>query len=138
MKTPSPISSSGPISKPILPKAWATTVVLSTTVFFASLLYTNESMANDFPLHEKLEKCEAAFKQAQSGKLSQEEAWIARREHQKLAREILADLNKENAKIKTISNEDILNNLRVMGRLLEMLSTDHPTLKDEWGYPLIR
>lgn len=113
-------------------------LVLATAVFFTGILFADDSLANDFSLHDKLEKCEAAFDKMQSGKLSQEEAWIARREHKKLAREILASLNKRNTEIKTISNEEILNNLRVMGRLLEMISTDHPTMTDEWGYPLIR
>lgn len=107
--------------------------VLSAVVFFAS-----SSIAVGFPMEKKLERCEAAFEQAQSGKLTQEEAYIARREHKKLARELLDDLNKQNAKLTTISNEEILNNLKVMGRLLEMLATDHPTMQDEWGYPLVR
>ncbi len=128
------ISSSGPL----LSKQWLSVFVLSTAVFFTGLFYVNSSHANDFPMHDKLEQCEAAFDQAQSGKLTQEEAWIARREHKKLAKEILISLNKRNAEIKTISNEEILNNLKVMGRLLEMLSTDHPVMNDEWGYPLIR
>ncbi len=112
--------------------------VLTTAVFVTGLFFADNSYANDFPLHEKLENCEAAFDKMQSGKLTQEEAWIARREHKKLAREILTSLNKSNAELKTISNEEILNNLKVMGRLLEMISTDHPTMTDEWGYPLIR
>jgi hypothetical protein len=112
--------------------------VLATAVFFTGLFFAGDSFANDFPLHDKLEKCEAAFDKMQSGKLTQEEAWIARREHKKLAREILASLNKRNASLTTISNEEVLNNLKVMGRLLEMISTDHPTMTDEWGYPLIR
>jgi hypothetical protein len=112
---------------------WLAVVVLSAAVFF-----TGSSFASGFPMEKKLEQCEAAFEQAQSGKLSQKEAWVKRREHKKLAREILDDLNKRNAEITTISNEEILNNLRVMGRLLEMLATDHPTMSDEWGYPLIR
>jgi len=112
--------------------------VLATAVFFTGLFFADDSFANDFPLHDKLEKCEAAFDKMQSGKLTQEEAWIARREHKKLAREILASLNKRNAELTTISNEEVLNNLKVMGRLLEMISSDHPTMTDEWGYPLIR
>jgi len=108
-------------------------LVLSTAVFF-----TGSSFAAGFPMEKKLQQCEMAFEQAQSGKLSQAEAWKARREHKKLAQEILAGLNKRNAEITTISNEEILNNLRVMGRLLEMLAADHPAMQDEWGYPLIR
>lgn len=107
-------------------------LVLSTAVFF-----TGNSFAGSPAIEKKLELCEVAFEQAQSGKLSQKEAWIAKREHKKLAGEILASLNKQNAKATTISNEEILSNLRVMGRLLEMLSTEHPAMTDEWGYPLI-
>ena len=108
-------------------------LVLSTAVFF-----TGSSFAAGFPMEKKLEQCETAFEHAQSGKLSQEEAWKARREHKKLAQEILAGLNKRNAEITTISNEEMLNNLRVMGRLLEMLAADHPAMQDEWGYPLVQ
>lgn len=114
--------------------------LLSILVLSAAVFFSGSSFAAGFPMEEKLERCEAAFEQAQSGKLTQKEAWIARREHKKLARELLNDLNKQNAKISTISNEEILNNLRVMGRLLEMLSADHPSMlmQDEWGYPLVR
>ncbi len=113
-------------------------VVLTTCVFFSGAVYAGHGELHNDALHKKLDQCEAAFEQAQSGKLSQEEAWKARREHKKLAKEILVTLNKHNAEISTISNEEILENLRVMGRLLEMLATDHPTMTDEWGYPLIR
>jgi hypothetical protein len=112
--------------------------LLSVFVLTAAVFFISNSFAGSFPMEEKLKQCEMAFEQAQSGKLSQAEAWKARREHKKLAREILASLNKQNAEITTISNEEILNNLRVMGRLLEMLAADHPTMQDEWGYPLVR
>jgi len=112
--------------------------VLTVFVLSAAVLFTGNSFASGFPMEKKLEQCEAAFEQAQSGKLSQAEAWKARREHKKLTQEILASLNKRNAKITTISNQEILNNLRVMGRLLEMLATDHPAVQDEWGYPLVQ
>ena len=120
------------ISGPNLTKQLLSVFVLSSFVFFSG-----SSFAAGFPMEKKLEQCEAAFEQAQSGKLSQAEAWKARREHKKLARELLDGLNQRNAKLTTISNEEILNNLRVMGRLLAMLAADHPTMKDEWGYPLV-
>ncbi len=119
--------------KQLLSRKLLSVLVLSTAVFF-----TGSSFAGSFPMEKKLEQCELAFDKAQSGKLSQAEAWKARREHKKLAQEILADLNKRNAEITTISNEEVLNNLRVMGRLLEMLATDHPVMQDEWGYPLVQ
>lgn len=112
--------------------------LLSTSLFLSSAAYAGQNGTHNGVLHKKLEQCEAAFEQARSGKLSQEEAWKARREHKKLAKEILAILNKRNADISTISNEEILENLRVMGRLLEMLATDHPAMTDEWGYPLVQ
>ncbi len=112
--------------------------LLSVFVLTAAVFFISNSFADSFPLEAKLKQCEMAFDQAQSGKLSQAEAWKARRKHKKLAQEILADLNERNAKITTISNEEMLNNLRVMGRLLEMLAVDHPALQDEWGYPLVR
>ncbi len=119
-------------------KQKSSTQLLSVIILSVAVFSAGSSFAAGFPMEKKLEQCEAAFVQAQSGKLSQEEAWKARREHKKLAQEILASLNKRNATLSTISNEDILNNLRVMGRLLEMLATDHPTMQDEWGYPLVR
>jgi hypothetical protein len=111
--------------------------LLGILILSSSIVFMGASHAADFPMGKKLEQCEAAFEQAQSGKLSQAEAWKARREHKKLAREILDGLNKRNAELTTISNEEILNNLRVMGRLLAMLAADHPTMTDEWGYPLV-
>ncbi|HEB57040.1 MAG TPA: hypothetical protein ENI98_12210 [Gammaproteobacteria bacterium] len=124
--------------KKSLPGQLISALLLAAAIMFSGVTYAGQSGIHNGDLHKKLEQCEAAFNQAQSGKLSQEEAWKARREHKKLAREILAALNKRNAEISTISNEEILENLRVMGRLLEMLATDHPAMTDEWGYPLIR
>lgn len=112
--------------------------LLSVLVLSAAVFFTGNSFAAGSAMEKKLEQCEVAFEQAQSGKLSQAEAWKARREHKKLAQEILAELNKRNAQLTSISNEEVLKNLRVMGRLLEMLATDHPTMTDEWGYPLVR
>ncbi len=122
----------------LLAKQWVSVFVLSAIIFLTGLFFSGNSFAADSAIEKKLIKCETAFELAQSGKLSQKEAWLARREHKKLASEILADLNKRNAKLSTISNEEILSNLKVMGRLLEMLATDHPAVTDEWGYPLIR
>jgi len=119
-------------------KSLFATIALATSVALSGVAYAAHGGLHNDQLHKKLDQCEAAFEKMQSGKLSQEEAWKARREHKKLASEILATLNKYNAEISEISNEEILENLRVMGRLLEMLATDHPSMTDEWGYPLIR
>ena len=117
------------------------TQLLSALVLFGSILISGSSFATDFPMHEKLQQCEAAFEKMQSGKLSQAEAWRARKEHKELVREILDNMNKRNAAVSTatgevLSNEEILNNFKVMGRLLAMLAAEHPTDTDEWGYPL--
>lgn len=115
--------------------------LFSVFILSGSVLLAGNVMAGDFPLHDKLQRCEAAFEKMQSGKLSQAEAWRARKEHKKLVLEILQDLNKRNAAVDTktgevLSNEEILNNFKVMGRLLVMLAAEHPSETDEWGYTL--
>jgi len=35
-----------------------------------------------------------------------------------------------------LSGVEILNNFKVMGRLLAMLAAEHPSDTDEWGYSL--
>ena len=95
--------------------------------------------AGPLSLQEKLNQCQTAFDKAHSGDLTQAEAATARREHVVLAREILEDLNKRNAAVETasgkvLSQQEILDNLRVMGRLLEMLVIDHQGTTPEWSY----
>jgi hypothetical protein len=95
--------------------------------------------AGPLSLQEKLNQCQTAFDKAHSGDLTQAEAAKARREHVVLAREILEDLNKRNAAVdtasgKVLSQQEILDNLRVMGRLLEMLVIDHQGTVPEWSY----
>ena len=90
-------------------------------------------------LDEKLKQCQMAFDKAHSGEMSQAEAAKARQKHMELVREILTDLNKRNAAVDTASGEvlsqqEILDNLRVMGRLLEMLAIDHQGTTPEWSY----
>ncbi len=123
---------------------------LGVLLISSMLLFSGNSVAEmasaapgEAAIHAKLKKCEVAFDKAHSGKMSQEEAWIARREHKKLTMELLADLNKRNSAVslesgEVLSNEQVLTNFKVMGRLLEMLAIDHPTQIDEWGYPLVR
>lgn len=111
--------------------------LLSLSVMTSGAVYA----ADIFPLDKKLQQCEMAFKKAKSGNMSQSEAWKARKEHKSLMREILSDLNKRNSEIETatgevLSSEEIINNFKVMGRLLEMLVSEHPAETDEWGYPL--
>lgn len=95
--------------------------------------------AGSLSLDEKLNKCQVAFDKAHGGNMSQAEAVMARREHMTLVREILEDLNKRNATVDTASGEElsqqeILNNLQVMGRLLEMLAIEQQRATIDWSY----
>ncbi len=115
--------------------------LLSALVLSGAIFISGSSFAKDSTMHTKMQQCEVAFEKMQSGKMSQAEAWKARKEHKKLVREILDNLNKRNAKVSTatgevLSGEEILNNFKVMGRLLAMLAAEHPAQTDEWGYPL--
>jgi len=117
------------------------TQLLSALVLSGAILISGSSFAKDFPMQEKLQQCEAAFEKMQSGKMSQANAWNARKQHKQLVREILDNLNKRNANVsiatgEVLSGEEILNNFKVMGRLLAMLAAEHPADTDEWGYPL--
>jgi len=115
--------------------------LLSTLVLTGAILFSANSFAKDFPMQEKLEQCEMAFENMQSGKMSQADAWKARKQHKKLVREILNNLNKRNTQVSTatgeeLSGEEILNNFKVMGRLLAMLAAEHPAETDDWGETL--
>jgi len=115
--------------------------LMSTLVLAGSLMISASSIAKDFPMQAKLQQCEMSFEKMQSGKMSQAEAWKARKQHKQLVREILANLNKRNAEVSTatgeeLSGEEILNNFKVMGRLLAMLAAEHPADTDDWGYTL--
>ncbi len=108
-------------------------------IFFIS---TN-SLAADYPLEEKLQQCQAAFEKMHSGDLTQEEAWKVRREHKVLVSQILGNLNQRNhdimaSKDHSMSSEEVLQNLIIIGSLLEMLATEDLRITDEWGYPLIK
>jgi hypothetical protein len=99
----------------------------------------NEVSAGPYPLEMKLKQCEIAFQNAHSSTMSQAEAAKARRDHAQLVREILQELNKRNAAVddkhgKTLSQDEILNNFRVMGRMLEMIASDHQPASLEWSY----
>ena len=101
--------------------------------------FSLNAYAGPSSLDEKLNQCQIAFDKAHSGELSQAEANKARRKHVVLVREILEELNKRNAAVDTTSGEvlsqqEVLNNLRVMGRLLEMLVIDHMGTPPEWSY----
>lgn len=112
------------------------------TVLIIPIMIAGFSMnvsAKPLSLDEKLDQCQMAFDKANSGDLSQTDAAKARREHMTLVREILMDLNKRNAAVDTaggevLSQQEILDNLRVMGRLLEMMAINHQRTTPEWSY----
>lgn len=114
-------------------------LVLSGIVFISGNGFAAESIS----IEDKLQQCELAFEKAHSGQLPQAEAWKEYRKHKELAKDILEDLNKRNAEIykakgKALSNEEILDNFIVMGRLLEMLATEYPAQTSKWGFPAYR
>ena len=101
-------------------------LILSGTMALSGNIIAGEK----FPMEDKLQQCEMAFKKAHSGNTSQDVGSEARIEHRKLMLEILENINLRNTEISTksgegMSNEEIVNNLRVMGRLLEMLAIMH-------------
>ena len=105
--------------------------LLSALILSGSMFLSGNVIGGDkFPMEDKLQQCETAFKNAHSGKISQAGAYEARLEHRKLMLEILGNINLRNTEISTksgevMSNEEIVNNFKVMGRLLEMLAVIH-------------
>lgn len=116
-------------------KALSLAVLLFT---IAAAGINSEATAQTYPLQEKLQQCETAFKNAHSGKVTQAEAAKARQKHMKLVREILQQLNMRNTELadkgEPLSQKEILQNLTVMGRLLEMLAADHQAPQTDWSY----
>lgn len=111
------------------------TLLMPIVVFFP----TNETLA--IPTFEQVnvEECDLAFHKAQTQVLSQAAAWKARNQHKALVRNILKNLNQRNAEVSlaggSLSHEEVLTNLKIMGRLLDILAAEYP-VTDEWGYRL--
>ncbi|HHJ35100.1 MAG TPA: hypothetical protein ENJ87_04980 [Gammaproteobacteria bacterium] len=110
-------------------------LVLSGVIIFSG----NGFAAPSFPMEAKLKQCEMAFKKAHSGKLTVAEAAKARIEHMKLVKELLENLNKRNADVdvstgESLTQKEIVDNFRVMGRLLEMLAIEHQAPEAQWDY----
>lgn len=110
-------------------------LVLSGTIFISGSSFA----AEDFSMEDKLKQCEMAFNNAHSGSMSQAEAAKSHRKHKDLMLEILENLNKRNTEISTktgeaMSNKEIIDNFRVMGRLLEMIAGAHRPPQTEWDY----
>jgi len=120
--------------------------ILSKTQLLSALLLSgavlisgNVLAAEKFDMDAKLEQCRAAYNDAHSGKMSVAEAGRAQLKHMKLMQEILKNLNQRNSKasLKTgeaLSDAEIIQNLRVMGHLLEMIAGAHQQPVTEWNY----
>ena len=95
-------------------------------------------LAADASLTQKLEQCEAAFKESHSKTATREQAGKARAKHLTLMIEILGDLNSANVKAadqnRPLSADELSNNVRVMGRLVKMIAEDHIASSQEWSY----
>jgi hypothetical protein len=112
--------------KILVKKQLLSALILSSFMFLSGNVIAGEK----FPMEDKLQQCEMAFKKAHSGNISQSGANEARIEHRKIMLEILEEINMRNAEISTksgevMSNMEIVNNFKVMGRLLEMLAVIH-------------
>jgi len=110
-------------------------LLLSGVIVFSGTGFAVQS----FPMEAKLKQCEVAFKKAHSGKLTVAEAGKARVEHMKLVKELLDNMNKRNADVdistgESLTQKEIVDNFRVMGRLLEMLAADHEPPEAQWDY----
>ncbi|HED19369.1 MAG TPA: hypothetical protein ENI74_07710 [Gammaproteobacteria bacterium] len=105
---------------------------------FLSLGSLSLSAADKYPMAEKLKQCEMNFKAARSKTATQEQAAVAREKHMKLMVEILQHLNTRNVTAskenRPLTPEELSNNVKVMGHLLEMLAIDHLPATPDWSY----
>jgi len=113
--------------------------ILIATAFTGFIALGSLSLsAAEFPMTEKLQQCETAFKASRSKTATREEAITARTRHMKLMMEILQHLNDQNVAAadedRALTREELTNNVRVMGHLIEMLAADHMTPKYDWSY----
>ena len=94
--------------------------------------------AAEYPLQQKLEQCETAFKQSRSKTVTREQAAKARAKHFGLMVKILQHINDANVKAadegRPLTPEELSNSVRVMGHLVEMLAKDHMAPRAEWSY----
>ena len=120
-----------------MPSQFARILLAATLTGFLSLTGFSLSAA-EFPMAEKLQQCQAAFKASRSKNATREEAAKAREKHIKLMVEILQTLNDQNVAAvdqgRSLTPEELSNNVRVMGHLIEMLAMDHMAPKYDWSY----
>jgi len=115
-----------------------TSLVFAFAISSILALGSQTASAAEYPLAEKLEQCEMAFKAMHSKSATQEQAGKARVKHLTLMVEILQNLNSANVKAvdegRPLTSKELSNNVRVMGHLVEMLAKDHMAPTPEWSY----
>ncbi len=101
-------------------------------------LASHTVLAADYPLEQKLQQCETAFKESRNNTATREQAAKARDQHLKLMAEILQHLNDANVKAadqgRPLTPEELSKNVRVMGHLTEMLVETHIAPSYDWSY----
>ncbi len=115
------------------------TQILISSIFTGCLAFGSPSLsAEEYPMMEKLKQCEAAFKASRNKTATREEAGKSRTMHIKLMVEILQKLNEQNVEAvdegRVLAAEELSNNVRVMGHLIEMLAVDHMAPAYDWSY----
>lgn len=127
--------------------------LLAALVFTGTTLFTMVGRAADEGDHFKyfdeatytstirteMKELEKAYQIATSDKTSQGDAEKSRQKAIELSRHILRHLNSRNAEINldeggTLSQTEVLLNIQVMGRLLDILASEHQPHKDQWSY----
>lgn len=101
-------------------------------------LSSHKLSAAEYPLEQKLEQCEAAFKASRDKSATREQAAKSHAKHLNLMVEILEHINEINVKAvdegRPLTAEELSNSVRVMGHLVEMLAKDHMAPTYEWDY----
>ena len=120
----------------------AGTIVFSSTANCAEgtdhFKYYDES-AYTATVNKEIGELEILYRTTNSKKVTQGEAEQARQKMVKLSRHLLRHLNERSASIDleegdTLSSAEILLNIRVMGRLLDVLVADALPHEDDWSY----
>jgi hypothetical protein len=95
-------------------------------ILFGSILmlsFSSTLLASPDGLQDKLQQCKQEFSISHDKNVSQEKALTAKFNHLKLMKEILVELNKKNTG-RTLSPQEIQENLMVNSHLMEMMVTE--------------
>ncbi|WP_198263175.1 hypothetical protein [sulfur-oxidizing endosymbiont of Gigantopelta aegis] len=95
-------------------------------LLFGSILmlsFSGNLLAGSNGLQDKLQQCKQQFSISHDKSVSQEKALTAKFNHLKLMKEILVELNQKNTG-RTLSPQEIQENLMVNSHLMEMMVTE--------------